>query len=160
MTNSSKLYITEFSQNRWSIKVCPNPGPKKASGTCHREQKRPNHIGRSDWVKMTHTGTKKGISHKPVFWLCRVIKPSHKNVVMPTCLTDCPCDLLIVIANANFTWNWRHLKINGNYAEEGSNEMLGMKTSCPTWGLANNHAYMIFPHSIKVPNMCKMNTQI
>jgi hypothetical protein len=47
---------------------------------------------------------------------------------MPTCVTDCSCDLLIVIANANFTGNWRRLKINGNFVEEGVSEMRGMKT--------------------------------
>jgi hypothetical protein len=68
MTNSSKLYITKCSQNRWSIKVCPNPSPKTASGTRQREQRRPSHIGRSDWVKMTHMATGKGISHISVFF--------------------------------------------------------------------------------------------
>jgi hypothetical protein len=40
----------------------------------------------------------------------------HRSI--PTCVTDCPCDLLIVIANANFTGNWQRLKINGNYVED------------------------------------------
>jgi hypothetical protein len=81
MTNSSKLYITKCSQNRRSVKVCPNPSPKTVLGTRQREHRRPSHIGRSDLVKMTHTATGKGISHILVFLLRTVIKPSHKNVV-------------------------------------------------------------------------------
>jgi hypothetical protein len=62
---------------------------------------------------------------------------------MLICVTDCPYDLLIVTANADFTGNWQHLKTNGNFAEEGVSEMHGMKTSCLAWRPANNCALMI-----------------
>jgi hypothetical protein len=58
---------------------------------------------------------------------CPWVKTGRRRS-MPTCVTDCPYDLLIVIANANFIGNWRRLKINGN-SVEGVSELRGMKTS-------------------------------
>lgn len=49
----------------------------------------------------------------------------------PTRCKDYPCDLLIVIVNANCTRNWRHVNWKGNSANESNNEMRGMKTCSP-----------------------------
>jgi hypothetical protein len=62
MTTYSQLNLTSPTQNFRSVKVCPNPNSKIALGMHHWEQKRHSHIERSNWVKMTHVGTKKGIS--------------------------------------------------------------------------------------------------
>ena len=49
----------------------------------------------------------------------------------PTFATDCPWDLLMVIAKASWTGNWWHLNFTGISSAEGSNDILGIKTVFP-----------------------------
>ena len=49
----------------------------------------------------------------------------------PTFATDCPWDLLMVIAKASQTGNWWCLNFTGIFSAEGSNDILGIKTVFP-----------------------------
>ena len=48
---------------------------------------------------------------------------------MPVTFKDCPCALLIDMANASLIGNWRRLKSKG--ISVGMSGILGMKTSSP-----------------------------
>ena len=50
---------------------------------------------------------------------------------MPTLLKVCPCDLLIVIANARRTGNCRRFKIKGNLLSDAVSVMRGINTRLP-----------------------------
>jgi hypothetical protein len=50
----------------------------------------------------------------------------------PTVVSDCPCDLLIVIANVLRKGNCRRCRVNGSPEEAGeSNDIRGMKARFP-----------------------------
>ena len=51
----------------------------------------------------------------------------------PTYLTDCPWDLLIVIAKANLTGNCLRWKWNPIASSGGLREILGMNAHSPSW---------------------------
>ena len=70
-----------------------------------------------------------------------ILKRPHKVVcpwentdvckLIPTCSTDYPWDLLIVIANASLTGNWSLLSGTGNVSALGDNLILGINTTLP-----------------------------
>lgn len=63
------------------------------------------------------------------------------NIFKHTHCKDYPCDLLIVIANANCRGNWCHINWRGNLIGEGDNEVWGMNMRSPIGGPKNMHAF-------------------
>ena len=63
-------------------------------------------------------------------WSC-----PYKNTdickLIPICSTDCPWDLLIVIAKASLTENWSLLSGTGNMSVLGNNLILGINITFP-----------------------------
>ena len=60
----------------------------------------------------------------------------------PVTFSDCPCALLIVIANANLTGNGNRLKANGKSV--GISGILGIRTSSPSNGPVKKVALMTY----------------